>query len=182
MGNITRVKFNSSQGRAQYPWLNEPDTAFGGEPKYKTNLIADDASALKAKIEEVAEAEFGKDWGKARMPFKMDDETGETVFVTKSKYSPFFYDSSGQDLVGGQIPKLWAGSVIKIGGYIVPYNVNGSKGVSLQLTKVQVINPVSSGENKGEGFEAVEGGYVADDIMQEAFDEDLPQAATADRF
>jgi hypothetical protein len=116
------------------------------------------------------------------MPFKMDDETGETVFVTKSKYSPFFYDSSGQDLVGGQIPKLWAGSVIKIGGYIVPYNVNGSKGVSLQLTKVQVINPVSSGENKGEGFEAVEGGYVADDIMQEAFDEDLPQAATADRF
>ena len=61
MAQTNRVKFTSGKGRAQYPWLNQPDTAFGNEPKYKTNLIADNASALVKIIEKVAETEFGKD-------------------------------------------------------------------------------------------------------------------------
>ena len=182
MAQVKRVPFNSGSGRAQYPWLNEPDTAFGNDPRYKTNLIADDASALIAKIEALAEEEFGKDWKKVRMPFVRDEDTGEVILKTKSKYAPLFYDSAGSDLVGQQVPKLWGGSVIKIGGYMVPYTVSGSKGISLQLTKVQVINPVSSGEKKDGGFEAVEGGYVADDIMQEAFDNDEEETTTPDRF
>ena len=184
MAKNNRVKFTSSKGRAQYPWLNEPDTAFGNEPKYKTNLIADDASALVKMIEDVAEKEFGKDWKKARMPYKSDEDTGETVFITKSKYVPNFFDASGQNLVGSQVPKIWGGSVIKVGGFIAAYSVSGSKGVTLQLTKVQVIDPVSSGESSGDGFDSVEGGFVAEDILQEAFDESetTEEAQSADRF
>ena len=188
-----KVKFTSPQGRAQYPWLNEPDTAFGGEPKYKTNLIVQDAAGLVSQLEKIAEEQFGSEWSKARMPFKTDDETGETVFITKSKYVPHFFDSKGQNLVGTQVPKLWGGSVLKVGGYIAPYTVSGSPGITLQLTRVQVIDPVSSsgGGSNGEGFEAVsEGGFVGEDVItQETFDateeEDLETAqvaASADRF
>lgn len=184
MAQTNRVKFTSGKGRAQYPWLNQPDTAFGNEPKYKTNLIADDASALVKMIEKVAETEFGGDWKKARMPFKSDEDTGETVFITKSKYVPNFFDSTGQNLVGEQVPKIWGGSVIKVGGFIAPYSVSGSKGITLQLTKVQVIDPVSNGETNGDGFDSVEGGFVADDILQDTFDapETTEEAQSADRF
>ena len=73
--------------------------------------------------------------------------------------------------------------MLKVGGFIAPYEVCGSKGVTLQLTRVQVIEPVSSGEQGGDGFDAVEGGFVGQDILQEAFDaEDAPQTQSADRF
>ena len=183
MAQNNRVKFTSNKGRAQYPWLNQPDTAFGGEPKYKTNLIVDDASALVEMINQVAESEFGKNWSKARLPYKTDEDTGETVFLTKSKYVPSFFDATGANLVGEQVPKIWGGSVLKVGGFIAPYEVSGSKGVTLQLTRVQVIDPVSSGEQGGDGFDAVEGGFVGQEILQEAFDaEDAPQTQSADRF
>jgi hypothetical protein len=190
-----KVKFTTQQGRAQYPWLNEPDVAFGNEPKYKTNLIVQDASGLVSQIEKIAEEQFGSDWSKARLPFKTDEDTGETVFITKSKYVPHFFDSSGQNLVGAQVPTLWGGSVLKVGGYIAPYTVSGQSGISLQLTRVQVIDPVSSsngdGGSNGEGFEAVsEGGFIGEDVItQETFDateEEDPEtaqvAASADRF
>lgn len=180
-----KIKFTTKEGRAQYPWLNEPDTAFGGEPKYKTNLIVEDAAELIAQIEDLASEEFGPKWKKARMPFKTDEDTGETVFNAKSKYAPHFFDSKGQNLVGKQVPNLWAGSVLRIGGYIAPYTVSGANGIQLQLTRVQVINPVTSGNQSGDGFDAIEGGYVGEDILQETFDAKEPKeemAASADRF
>ena len=168
---LKKVKFTSKQGRAQYPWLNEPDTAFNKEPRYKTNLIVQDASSMVAEIEKVAEAEFGKDWHKATMPFGTDEETGETVFKIKSQYAPYFFDSKGAPLVGKQIPTLWSGSVIRVGGYIAPYIISGKKGVTLHLTKVQVIEPVSGSSGSGDdAFDAVDGGFVADELLQDAFD------------
>jgi|TARA_B110000908_G_scaffold13389_1_gene15453 hypothetical protein len=183
MSQNNRVKFTSNKGRAQYPWLNQPDTAFGGEPKYKTNLIVDDASALVDTINQIAESEFGKNWKSARLPYKTDEDTGETVFVTKSKYVPVFFDATGANLVGEQVPKIWGGSVLRVGGFATPYSVSGSNGVSLQLTRVQIIEPVSSGEQSGDGFDAVEGGFVGQEILQEAFDaEDATETQSADRF
>ena len=47
MAQNSRVAFTTTVGRAQYPWLNTPDSAFGGEPKYKTNLVRKQASARR---------------------------------------------------------------------------------------------------------------------------------------
>ena len=84
-----------------------------------------------------------------------------------------------------QIPNLWGGSTLKVGGFITTYTVSGSKGVSLQLTKVQVINPVSGGGDQ-DGFDSIDGGFVAQEITQEAFDDGVEQEvvheAKADRF
>ena len=185
MAKANRVKFNSEKGRAQYPWLNKPDTAFNQDPVYKTNLIVEGGEALKQACLDLAEAEFGAKASKARMPFDHDEETGETIFKAKSKYAPWFFDSAGSPLVDKQIPQLWGGSVLIIGGYIAPYSVSGSVGISLQLKKVQVIEPVSSGGDD-DGFEAVEGGYIANDsIPEDTFDEEqvlAEKTESADRF
>ena len=75
-------------------------------------------------------------------------------------------------MVGEQIPKLWGGSTLKVGGYITTYSVSGSNGVSLQLVKVQVINPVGgSGGGDEDGFDTFDGGFVATEIIKEAFDD-----------
>ncbi len=186
MAQTAKTKFTSPAGRAQYPWLNEPDNAFGGEPKYKTNLIVEDSQKLMELINKIAEDNFGSKASKASMPYDTDEDTGETVFKVKSKYAPSFFDAQGKNLVGKQVPKIWGGSTIRVGGIIAPWTVSGSSGVSLQLTRVQVIDLVTS-ESGGEGFDAVEGSFVGDDIMQEAFDAPIPEqvqqtATAADRF
>jgi hypothetical protein len=183
MAQVNKVKFISDQGRAQYPWLNRPDTAFGGEPKYKTRLIVEDGSELRQLCSEVAEEEFGSKASRSRMPFDIDEDTGETVLRVSSKYAPMFFDATGQPLVEKQVPNLWAGSILRIGGYAAPYTVNGATGVSLQLTKVQVIEPV---QGSGAGFEAVEGGFVASEMTQDDFDNEeqvlAEETEPADRF
>jgi hypothetical protein len=186
MAQSNRVKFISSTGRAQYVWLNQPDVAFGGEPKYKTNLIVDNSRELEQLCKEIAEKEFGAKASRSRMPFDIDEDTGETVIKIKSKYAPAFFDATGQPLVGKQVPKLYAGSIIRVGGYAAPYSVSGSTGISLQLTKVQVIEPAQSNSEGGDGFDAVEGGYVAPEMTQDDFDNEeqvLAEATeSADRF
>ena len=75
---------------------------------------------------------------------------------------------------------------MKVGGFITTYQVSGQKGISLQLTKVQIIDPVTSGDDSG--FDNVEGGFVAAATEEDSFD-DVPtetvaqgQAEEADRF
>ena len=186
MAQATKTKFTSPTGRAQYPWLNEPDNAFGGEPKYKTNLIVDDPTELKTRIDKLAEENFGVKAAKALLPYSTDEETGETVFKAWSKYAPKFFDAQGQNLVGAQVPVVWGGSKIRVGGIISTWSRQGRNGISLQLDRVQIVDLVTAGTSGG-GFDAVEGSFVGDDIMQEAFDAPIPEqvqqtTTAADRF
>ena len=167
-----KIKFTTPVGRAQYPWLNTPDSAFGGEPKYKTNLIVENADDLMQLLEEMGRDEFGKK--KFRLPIDTDEDTGEVVIKTKSNYAPQFFDSTGQVLTGKQIPQLRSGSMLRVGGFAVPYSVSGSAGISLRLTRVQIINPVGA-DGGSDGFDAVEGGYEAPEITEDDFNgEELP--------
>jgi hypothetical protein len=180
-----RVKFSSPTGTAVYPHLNMPDTQFNPEGVYKTALSMQSCEDLIDACNNLGVEEFGKNV-KFKMPFTQDEETGNTVLKVKSKYAPKIYDSTGEVLEGAQIPKLWGGSTLKVGGYITTYSVSGSKGISLQLTKVQVINPVGGG-GSSEGFDAVDGGYTAKELTTEDFEdaaaeEPMASTATADRF
>jgi len=190
MAQNNRVAFTTDVGKAQYPWLNKPDSAFGGEPKYKTNLVMENSKAIIKLIVDAARQEFGDKADKARMPFDLDEDTGECILKVKSKYAPAFFDATGQEIFGGQIPQLFGGSVIRVGGYASPYTVSGTSGVSLQLTRVQIITPVSSSQGGGAdatGFNSVEGGFTANDLMEaqtEEINDEVEQApaTSADRF
>ena len=66
------------------------------------------------------------------------------------------------------LPKLGGGSTIKMGGVFNCYTVSGSKGVSLMLDKVQVIDVVNGFGGDDGGFEAVDGGSFTVDHFEEA--------------
>lgn len=177
-----RLKFTSPSGTAVYPHLNKPDTQFNPDGVYKTDLSLEDCQELMDMAHNLAVDEFGAT-AKFKMPFKVDEETGQTLLRVKSKYAPKIYDSTGEILVGAQIPLMWGGSTLKVGGFMTTYTVSGTKGVSLQLTKVQVINPVGGGTSSNDGFDSVEGGYVAEEITKEAFEDVVEQTeAQADKF
>jgi hypothetical protein len=171
-----RIKFTTPAGTAVYPHLNKPDVQFNPDGVYKTSLAMDNCDDLIAACEELGREEFG-DKVKFKTPFNRDEESGQMVVKVKSKYAPMFFDSTGEIMQGDQIPQLWGGSTLKLGGTISAYSVSGSKGISLQLKKVQVITPIS-GSNDGDesGFDAVDGGYIAKEILKEEFNSDEQDA------
>lgn len=177
------IKFISSVGRAKYPHLNKPDTAFNADnPKYKTEIVMskDDAKDLVTKIKEAAAEEFG---GKKniRMPYTVDEETGEVSFKMQSKYEPKFYDTQGQVIAPSSLPNIGGGSQLKGGGILNLYTVSGSSGVSLMLDKIQVVE-VSTFGGDDEGFDAIEGGGFTVDASMDVTSDKVKTDVTADDF
>jgi hypothetical protein len=172
-----RIKFITPAGTAVYPHLNKPDTQFNPDGVYKTSLSMENCDELIEACEALGKEEFGEK-AKFRVPIARDEETGQMVMKCKSKYAPLIFDSKGEVMTGEQIPLLWGGSTLKLGGTISPYSVSGSKGISLQLKKVQVINPVGGGEDGDDsGFDSVDGGYLAKEITKEEFEDAEQDAA-----
>lgn len=156
-----KTSFITFKGHAVYPWLNKPDTEYNSDGVYKTGLRVpgDQILQLIKDVEEVAQNEFGSKATKARMPWKIDQDTGEYILNAKSKYQPKVYDAEGQVIPPEKLPQIWGGSVLRLGGNINAYNAAGNTGVSLQLNKVQVIELSELTRNDdGTGFEAVDGG------------------------
>ena len=180
-----RVKFVTTTGRCQYPYLTKPDIQFDADGLYHVNLIVDDCQDLLDTCKHIAEEEFGKK-GKYHLPITTDEDSGEHIIKLKSKYVPKFFDSKGQMIAGKQVPDLWGGSIVRIGGTINPYQISGSKGISLRLSKVQIIEVVdASSAQDNEGFDSVEGGFIAEDVNndEDTFDgKEEETKDTADRF
>lgn len=162
-----RVNFETHKGTAVYPWINRADTHFRDEGVYKTGIRvpADQCKDIREKAVELAKEEFGKKAAAARMPWKIDDDTGEFIINAKSKYQPKVYDSAGQVIPPSRLPEIWGGSTIKIGGTMGAYNEKGNIGVNMQLSKIQIIELAERQEGRGDdgGFAAVAGGFVAGD-------------------
>lgn len=173
---MSKHKFVSPAGQAQYPWLqpNRPDTAFDPEGKYKLELrlAPDSAKHMTDLIEQVKSENFGaKD--KVHQPWKVDEETGEYLFKIQSKYQPKYYDAKGNPIPVGQVPDMYSGSELRISGLVDAYTAAGKKGISLRLSAVQVINPVSGGGSGGAGdFDAVDG-YEVGSAQSDFADADL---------
>lgn len=160
-----KIKFQTPIGTAKYPWLTKPDTQFNSEGIYTTQLITDptEAKALVDMLQEVALEEFGAK-AKVAMPFEQDEETGEIVFKAKSKFAPKFFDTRGEVVPLESMKPVYGGSRIRIKGIANPYTVTGRKGISLTVNAVQVIEIVSGGGSGG--FDAVDGGFVAEKASQ----------------
>lgn len=159
-----RTNFVTHKGRAVYPWLTQPDTKFHSEGQYKTGLRvpADQAQEIIQAAQTLAREALGpQKAAKCRMPFDSDPDTGEIVFIAKSKYKPKFVDSQGNVIPDGQVPRMYGGSVLKLKGSMTPYDLGANFGVTMNLSAVQVIEPVTElGDDAS--FEAVEDGFTVD--------------------
>lgn len=151
---MANLNFNTPTGTAQYAWLNTPDTAFNQNAyKVQLKISADDAQDFIKQIEKVANDNFGDKAKGIDMPYTKDDETGEIILKFKSKFKPKLCDATGA--VVRNEPMVGGGSTIKIKGNFYAYE-GARKGVSLQMSAVQIIDLVEHGG--GAQFDAVEGG------------------------
>lgn len=163
---MAKKMFVTHKGTAVYPWINKPDNGFGdGQPKYKCGLRVpkDQMKHIEDACRELAKENLGNKADKARMPWKQSDEDAEAGLVivnAKSQYQPKVYDAAGNYIPANKLPQIWGGSVLKMGGTINTYDRTGNTGVSLLLTKIQIIELVEGGSGEDGGFEA-EDGWIA---------------------
>ena len=159
---MSKTKFTTPTGVARYVWLQpgRPDTAFDTEGKYKVQLKMSEALAkpIMDLIDESKRDNFAaKD--KVKLPYERDEETGDIIFKVQSKYQPKYVDSSGSPIPEDKVPLMFGGSELKAKGMLDPYS-GSSKGISMRLSAVQVINPVAGEGGDMENFDAVDGGYT----------------------
>ena len=174
MSNTRKHAFTSPKGVAVYPWLNSPDTQFDATGQYKVNLrmTKEAAKPIIDAVKEAANDAFGAKAKSARMPFKTDEETGDIIMVTKSKYKPKFVDSAGGVIAENSVPQIFGGSEIKVAGSIYPYTGQGV-GISMQLGAVQLITLAErSNTQSSYSFEPVKDGFVAANDNEEGASED----------
>jgi len=162
--DMSKVKYTTMAGTANYPWLQpgRPDTAFDVEGKYKTELrmSATDAKDLVSVITGLRD-EFPKaKHERVRIPFRTDEETGDIIFKVSSKFQPKYYDAKGNPVPINAVPLMYSGSTLKAGGMCESYTNGANDGVALRLGAIQIIDPVSNGDSGG-SFEPTEG-YTAD--------------------
>jgi len=162
MANQKKLTFKTTKGIALYPWLNKADYQFDSNGQFKVNLRVSKAEAkpLMDAAKQAANDAFGDKATKAKYPFKTDEETGDVIIVTKSKFKPKFMDSTGALISENNVPPIYGGSTLKLAGTLYPYSAGGNVGVSLQLAGVQIIE-LSEGSNGGITFDAEEDGFVA---------------------
>lgn len=156
----SKKTFTTPKGTAVYPHLNRPDYAFNSDGVFTTKLRvpADQAKTLMDTVRAVAQDEFGKKATSAKLPWAIED-SGEVVFLAKSKFKSKFMDSSGKLIAERQVPEIYGGSVLKMAGTLYAWNAGGNYGVSLQLGGIQIVTlaePVGSFD-----FEPEEDGYIA---------------------
>lgn len=161
---MSKVKYVTPQGNAQYPWLQpgRPDTAFDAEGKYKVNLLIPlaESTTIVEAINKLKTDKFSsKEQASVKLPYAMDEETGDVILKIQSKYQPKYFDAKGNPIPETSVPLMFSGSTLKISGMCDTYVSGANKGVSLRLGAVQVIEPVSNGASSAGDFEPVEGGY-----------------------
>ena len=176
-----KINFSTPIGTAKYPHLNKPDTAFDTEGKYKLELVftASEAKPMMDAINKAAKAEFGS--AQFRVPFTVDEETADVAFKASSKYRPDFVDTTGNPVRVTDLPKIGGGSKLKMQAYLNVYTVSGSKGVSITLQAIQIIEPVK-GMNGTPSFEAVEGGFTVDALDDDDVDDGGQEDIDAGNF
>ena len=155
--------FKTPVGIAQYPWLNKPDVQFDSDGQYKVNLrlSQDEAKPLIDDVKKAAQDAFGDKANSATLPFSKDEETGDVIVKTKSKYQPSICDSTDKTISPASLPNIFGGSEMKLAGTLFPYQAGGRHGISMQLGAVQLIKLSENANTVGIQFGAVEGGFVA---------------------
>lgn len=178
-------------GIAVYPHLTRADYEYNKDGDFHTGLALDPADpgvaefiadVNRANEEAFEELKAEKPAATAKKmklyePFKPQEdeegnETGKLICKFKMRahveakngdswdQKPALWDSAGNE-VNAQSTRIWGGSTLRIKCELVPFFVASSKeaGVTLRLKEVQIIELVEG--QKGGGFGAVEGGYVA---------------------
>ena len=174
-------------GTLVYPKVSKPDT-YGefADNKYKTDirLSAEAAKPAMDAIKAVAKERMPS-LKAPKMPWKIDEETGDVIFRAKSgkkkdsdeAQKPLIVDSKNKKLPEGVL--VGGGTVARIEVAISTYTKKKPTGCNLYLNAVQVIELSEYQGREQSPFDEVDDGYVAEASSEEASpfepaDEDEP--------
>lgn len=148
------VNFATTEGVANYAWLNKPDTGSDfSDGKYKVTVVwnKDDAGVAKLKevVAEAAKREFGD-----KLPANFNNPIKDGDTTDKEQYQGKFYATfkstkrPGQvDAKNFELPEdviIMSGDVIRVAGAAKAYT-GAQKGVALYLNMVKLINKNNTG-------------------------------------
>lgn len=160
----SKVKYVTPFGVAEYPHLNTPDSkGKRADNKYKTKLRLrgdnPDTQAFVKKIDAAcAELKNAKKVSELYRPYTVDEETGDVIFVTKSKYAPAIFDAKNHP---ARKVKIGRGSTIRLTGELVPFDDAPNYpdgGINARLHQVQI----KELQDTQSAFDEVDGGYEYD--------------------
>lgn len=179
-----KIPFTSPSLVARWPYINEPDTKFGGTPKFKCDLFLDDskeATELVERIKSCAEEWHGNKKG-VTLPIGNDEAAGQEYLKTWTYNQPLVVDAEGNPIPPASLPRIRMGSQVRIQGSIAENTT--IPGVRLEMRVIKILELVESNSIPDE-FKAVEGSYVAkhdDSVVEDAHNEEEPPAKKAASF
>lgn len=167
-------------GKAVYPKLVEPDTAFNdaGEYKCRLHVSSKDYKAFRKQLDPLVtaaynaevEAQGGKDVRKAPMEPVRVTEEGDFEINAKQKakvvtrngetleFTVALFDSQAKPITDR--PKIGSGSQIRLSVTFNPWFVPSSGwGYTLRLREAQIIELVEYSATPSTSFSTVDGGY-----------------------
>jgi hypothetical protein len=193
-----RKKLTTPTGKARFPALQQPDTAFTSEGEYHVGLVVDPDTAeqLTSTVEKLLEGYYNEVFNQlnqkqAKKLYKYlpweeeydenDEPTGNIIvkfrsktMVTKEDGSQFSLQPAIFDKKKRPWPEdklIYGGSIIKVSTTTTPYYIpsTGMCGIKLRLNAVQVIEHRDARSAEAFGFDD-----ESDDEEEEKFDTTPP--------
>lgn len=153
--------------------------------KFETTLrfkSEKDAEEIVTAVKEMIVDQFGpKKAPKAKVPWSHDEESGEFVLKTTSKYKPKVYNAKGAQIDEDRVPAVYSGSTVRAGIKFDTYDNDGKFGVTARFQSLQVIKLVQAESGFDDASED-EDAYTGDGVeggswkADEDGDDDKPAA------
>lgn len=134
---------------------------------------------IVSAVKEMIVDQFGpKKAPKAKLPWSHDDESGDLVLKTTSKYKPKVYNAKGAQIDEDRVPAVYSGSTVRAGIKFDTYDNDGKYGVTARFQSLQVIKLVQAESGFDDASEEDEDAYTGDGVEGGAWkseeDEDKP--------
>lgn len=157
--------------------------------KFETTLrfkSEKDIEEIVTAVKEMIVDQFGpKKAAKAKLPWSHDEDSGDLVLKTTSKYKPKVYNAKGAQIDEDRVPAVYSGSTVRAGIKFDCYDNDGKYGVTARFQSLQVIKLVQAESGFDDATDededaytgdGVEGGSWKPDADEEDGDDDKPVA------
>jgi len=171
---MSYVKFATESFSASFPSIHQPDTTSKyPSGKYEVTGFLDEAEdsktleTLRKAIHTAADAQWpGVNVDALQHPLKTQQD-GTVKVRFKSKDRPATQDASGAALDSELV--IGRGDLIRVAGNAKAYDMGGSKGVTLYLNTVRLIDKRSMDDGTDDPFGGPDDGFSAQDAQEPEF-------------
>lgn len=153
--------------------------------KFETTLrfkSEKDVEEIVSAVKEMIVDQFGpKKAPKAKLPWSHDEDSGDLVLKTTSKYKPKVYNAKGAQIDEDRVPAVYSGSTVRAGIKFDTYDNDGKYGVTARFQSLQVIKLVQAERGFDDASEEDEEAYVGDGVEGASWKADEDKSKEPDK-